>query len=156
MREADAGVHWFGGLTLADAGVHTIQVRDDAGRATESNPIRCHVQQPDRRLYWGDLHGQTEETVGTGSVADYLAYARDVAAIDATGHQGNDFQITAEVYEHIQSSLAAANEPGRFATFHGYEWSGNTPAGGDRNIYYLNGGPIHRSSHTLIARPFRR
>ena len=151
MTEADAGVHWFEGVSFSRAGVQTIQVRDDVGRATESNPIRCHEQLPTQRLYWGDLHGQTEETVGTGSVADYLAYARDVAAVDATGHQGNDFQITGAIYEHIQSGLAAANEPGRFVTFHGYEWSGNTPAGGDRNIYYRDGGPIHRSSHTLIA-----
>jgi hypothetical protein len=151
MTEADAGVHWFEEMSFVEAGVQTIHVRDDGGRTTESNPIRCHEQLPSQRLYWGDLHGQTEETVGTGSVADYLAYARDVAAVDATGHQGNDFQITGAIYEHIQSGLAAANEPGRFVTFHGYEWSGNTPAGGDRNVYYRDGGPIHRSSHTLIA-----
>jgi hypothetical protein len=35
-------------------------------------------------------------------------------------------------------------------TFHGYEWSGNTPAGGDHNVYYLEDGPIRRSSHALI------
>ena len=151
MSDVDGGVHWFEGLAFDRAGIHTIQVIDNAGRAAESNPVRCHEQPPAQRLYWGDLHGQTEETVGTGSVGDYLTYARDIAAVDATGHQGNDFQITAAVYEHIQASLDAANEPGRFVTFNGYEWSGNTPAGGDRNIYYRDGGPIHRSSHTLIA-----
>jgi len=150
MTDEDAGVRWFDGLAFDSAGMWTIGVMDDTGRSALSNPIRCHESQPAVRLYWGDLHGQTEETVGTGSIDDYLDYARHCAAVDATGHQGNDFQITAEVYERIQSALATANEPGRFVTLHGYEWSGNTPAGGDRNIYYLNGGPIHRSSHTLI------
>lgn len=150
MTAADAGVHWFEGLTFDRAGIHTVVVRDDSGRSGESNPVRCHERPPAWRLYWGDPHGQTEETVGTGSVSDYLSYARDVAAIDMIGHQGNDFQITGEVYERIQSQLAAANEPGRFVTFHGYEWSGNTPAGGDHNVHYRDGGTIHRSSHTLI------
>lgn len=150
LTEADAGVHWFAGLTLERPGIQTVNVQDGDGRTAESNPVRIHAQPPAQRLYWGDPHGQTEETVGTGSVSDYLRYARDVAAIDMTGHQGNDFQITGEVYERIQSQLAAANEPGRFVTFHGYEWSGNTPAGGDRNVHYRDGGPIHRSSHTLI------
>jgi hypothetical protein len=35
-------------------------------------------------------------------------------------------------------------EPGRFVTFHDYEWSGNTPAGGDHNAYYRDDGPLHR------------
>ncbi|HEX5167290.1 MAG TPA: DUF3604 domain-containing protein [Thermomicrobiales bacterium] len=153
MTAQDSGIHWFERLTLEQPGVSSIAVEDGDGRTGRSNPLRCHAEQPEWRLYWGDPHGQTEETVGTGSIDDYLAYARDVAAINMTGHQGNDFQITAEVYERIQSALAGANEPGRFVTFFGYEWSGNTPAGGDHNVHYRDGGPIHRSSHTLI--PYR-
>ena len=35
-----------------------------------------------------------------------------------------------------------------FVTILGYEWSGNTPAGGDHNVYYFDESiPIHRSSH---------
>jgi hypothetical protein len=41
--------------------------------------------------------------------------------------------------------------PGKFVTFLGYEWSGNTAAGGDHNVYFLNDDqPIHRSSHALL------
>ena len=41
--------------------------------------------------------------------------------------------------------------PVSFVTFVGYEWSANTPLGGDHNVYYPgNDGPLHRSSHVLI------
>ena len=36
--------------------------------------------------------------------------------------------------------------------FPGYEWSGNTAVGGDRNVFFIEEGrQIHRSSHALIS-----
>jgi hypothetical protein len=41
--------------------------------------------------------------------------------------------------------------PGRFVCLPGYEWSGNTGMGGDRNIFFRHEGrPIRRSSHILV------
>ena len=38
-----------------------------------------------------------------------------------------------------------------FVTLPGYEWSGNTAVGGDRNVCYrTEGRPIFRSSHALL------
>ena len=40
--------------------------------------------------------------------------------------------------------------------FPGYEWSGNTALGGDRNVLFLSEGQqIHRSSHALVDDPDR-
>jgi hypothetical protein len=51
----------------------------------------------------------------------------------------------------VQRETASFNEPGRFVTYLGYEWSGLTPAGGDHNILFLEDDqPIHRSSHWQI------
>jgi hypothetical protein len=78
-------------------------------------------------------------------------FVRDVAALDFTGWQGNDFQITVELWEHVKDQIRRYHEPGRFVTFLGYEWSGLTPGGGDHNIYYLGDNePIHRSDQWLI------
>lgn len=147
----DSGVHRFDGVRFRDPGALTVSATDEAhGLAARSNPIRCHAESPTHRLFWADLHGQTRETVGTGSIPEYFAYARDIAAVDATAHSGNDFQITAGVYEELRQNAESFYEPGRFVTFHGYEWSGNTPAGGDHNVYYLGDGPLRRSSHTEV------
>jgi hypothetical protein len=43
------------------------------------------------------------------------------------------------------------NKDGRFIIYPGYEWSGNTGLGGDRNVLFMKEGrQIHRSSHALV------
>ena len=115
-----------------------------------ANPLRV-VKQTALRRYWGDLHGQSGETIGMGSAESYFRYARDAAFLDIVGHQGNDFQITDEFWKEVNRMTAEFDEPGRFLCIPGYEWSGNTGNGGDRNIFYRHEGrPIRRSSHILV------
>ena len=115
----------------------------------DANPIV--IQADTLRGYWGDLHGQTGETVGINTAYEYLIFARDLAFLDVTSHQGNDFQIRANFWEQLNRLTAEFYEKGRFVTFPGYEWSGNTCVGGDHNVYFLHEGcSIRRSSHALI------
>ena len=101
--------------------------------------------------YWVDLHGQSEETIGTGTAKQYFEFARDRAFVDAAGHQGNDFQITKGFWSHLDNLCEEFDDPGRFLTPLGYEWSGNTALGGDRNVFYpSNNRVIRRSSHALV------
>ena len=148
----DLGVHRFEGLVVDEPGVHAIGASDaQHGLDAQPHPLRCHAEPPSRRVHWGDPHGQTEETVGIGTLDDYFTYARDAAALDFAGHQGNDFQITAGIWQAIREKVAAYHEPGRFVSFLGYEWSGNTPGGGDHNVHFLHDdGPLHRSSHWQV------
>ena len=147
----DAGAHRFTGHVLDEPGLQRVSVRDDQGNSATSNPVMVTEKERDLKLYWGDAHGQTKETVGTGSVPEYLSFVRDVAVLDFTGWQGNDFQITKPLWEHVKRLIREYHEPGKFITFLGYEWSGLTPGGGDHNIYFLgDDGPIHRSDHWLI------
>ena len=113
--------------------------------------MRLVAAEPSLLPYWGDLHGQSEETIGTNSARDFHAFARDRAFLDAVSHQGNDFQITTAFWADLNELTAEFNEDGRFVAFPGYEWSGNTGLGGDRNVLFMNEGrQIHRSSHALV------
>jgi hypothetical protein len=115
-----------------------------------ANPLRVVAAAPLRR-YWGDLHGQSGETIGCGRAETYLLYARDKAFVDIVGHQGNDFQMTDAFWAELNRLTASLDVPGRFVCVPGYEWSGNTGMGGDRNIFYRREGrPIRRSSHILV------
>jgi len=151
FKEGDVGAHTFPNVTLRKPGLQCITVRDGGGLHAISNQIKVLEKEPELKLYWGDMHGQTKETVGTGSVPEYLSFVRDVAALDFTSWQGNDFQVTVGLWEHVKDQIKEYHDPGRFVTFLGYEWSGLTPAGGDHNIYYLGDDEaIHRSDQWLI------
>ena len=115
-----------------------------------ANPLRVTTTAPLRR-YWGDLHGQSGETIGMGTAESYFRYARDLAFLDIVGHQGNDFQITDAFWAELNRLTAAFDAPGRFVCLPGYEWSGNTGMGGDRNVFFRREDrPIRRSSHILV------
>lgn len=66
-------------------------------------------------------------------------------------HQGNDFQITRTFWAELNRLTAEFDVPGRFVFFPGYEWSGNTALGGDRNVIFPEEGrTIRRSCHALV------
>lgn len=116
----------------------------------ESNPIVIQQKSDAIQRFWGDLHAQTKSTVGTGDEDEYFTFGRDIARLDFASHQGNDFQITGDYWQHLDIS-AKYHEDGKFVVFPGYEWSANSPAGGDHNVFYRNEGqPILRSSHWLV------
>ncbi|WP_429925425.1 DUF3604 domain-containing protein (plasmid) [Agrobacterium vitis] len=126
---------------------------EDGTVLCRSTPMKVLVDAPFRH-FWGDLHGQSGETVGTNPARDYFTYARDKAFLDIVGHQGNDFQITDDFWSHLNALTAEFDVPGKFVAFPGYEWSGNTGMGGDRNVFYRSEGrPIRRSSRILIDDP---
>ncbi|MBN8890891.1 MAG: hypothetical protein ABS99_02715 [Acetobacteraceae bacterium SCN 69-10] len=135
----------------AAPGELSLAVEDAAGTVLcRANPLRV-VAAPKLRHFWGDLHGQSEETIGTNSVEDYFAYARDRAFVDIVGHQGNDFQMTDAFWGRLNRLTRDYDVPGRFVAVPGYEWSGNTGRGGDRNVFYATEGrPIRRSSSVLV------
>ena len=147
---ADEGTRLLDNLSVETPGDLVISFRDEAGKEVfRSNPLR--IGEGGTATYWADFHGQSGETVGSGSAHDYFAFARDQALLDIVGHQGNDFQITEAFWEELNQLTRTFHEPGRFVTMPGYEWSGNTGVGGDRNVFFRHEGRvIHRSSHALV------
>ncbi len=141
----------IGDLSTEEPGEVTIDLLDEAGTAlATSNPLRI-VESAELLPYWGDLHGQSEETIGTNSARAFFEFARDKAFLDAASHQGNDFQITTPFWNHLNELSREFDADGRFVVFPGYEWSGNTGLGGDRNVLFMEEGrQIRRSSHALV------
>ncbi len=135
-----------------EPGQYTLSVKDaKTGLVGQTNPILVSREERYGR-FWGDLHGQSEETIGTNTIRDYFRFARDFGFLDICAHQGNDFQISDVFWKKIQATTRKFYEPGRLVTFPGWEWSGNTGLGGDRNVWFREeGGPIGRSSHALLS-----
>lgn len=140
------------GIVPREAGDLIVELRDRAGvLLCRSNPMRVAPEKPAYRLYWADFHAQSGETIGTNAAEDYFAFARDIAFLDIVGHQGNDFQITPAFWRDLNTLYDRFDAPGSFVTVPGYEWSGNTALGGDRNVFFHNTGrTIRRSSHALV------
>jgi hypothetical protein len=137
-------------LVATRAGDIELKVTANGELVARANPLRIVTAAPIRR-YWADLHGQSGETIGMGTAEEYFRYARDKAFIDMVGHQGNDFQITDRFWKELNELTARFDQPGRFVCLPGYEWSGNTGMGGDRNVFFRHEGrPIRRSSHILV------
>jgi len=137
-------------LTVSNPGRVSVCLRDADGTVVaQSNPLV--IENTELIHFWGDMHGQSEETIGTGSADQYFSFARDLAFVDACAHQGNDFQITDEFWAELNRLTATHDRPGEYVALPGYEWSGNTSLGGDRNVYFpTDDRIIRRSSHALI------
>jgi hypothetical protein len=88
--------------TEGDLDLRLIAKGEELARA---NPLRV-VKEAALRRYWGDLHGQSGETIGMGTADAYFRYARDAAFIDMVGHQGNDFQITDAFWKELNRLTA--------------------------------------------------
>ena len=141
------------GLSVSKEGILFINLVDSNGQLLAiSNPLQI-VAEADLLPYWGDLHGQSEETIGTNSIEEYFDFGRNKAFLDVMSIQGNDFQITQQFWDTIQTLCHQYNESGRFITLPGYEWSANTGLGGDHNVLFFHEHEIlHRSSHALVPK----
>jgi len=74
-----------------------------------------------------------------------------VALLDMMCHQANDFQVTEEEWQRLRREIDRFHQDGRCVIFVGYEWSGMTPGGGDRNVMFRGDvASLHRSSHAEV------
>jgi len=140
----------FEGLSVDEPGVVWIKVLDESGKCVaQAGPL--HIRDG-LSGSWGDLHGQSGESIGITTSRNYFDFARNKSFLDVSGHQANDFQVNNAFWKYLNELTAEYHEDGRFVVFPGYEWSGNTAVGGDRNVFFrTEGRQIRRSSHALIT-----
>ncbi len=140
----------FEDLCVEQEGTLWIRVLEGNACLAEAGPLL--VRDGARSGYWGDLHGQSGESIGITTSRQYFDFARNKSFLDVSGHQANDFQVNNAFWEYLNELTAEYHEDGRFVVFPGYEWSGNTAVGGDRNVFFrTEGRQIRRSSHALLA-----
>jgi hypothetical protein len=114
-------------LRVHAEGIVRLEARGPDELVAVSNPMRVSTEAP--RIRFGDLHGHSNLSDGTGTPEDYFAYARDVAALDFTSltdhdHWGIPFlDERADLRARIRRAAEAAHAPGHFVTLHGYEWT---------------------------------
>ncbi|HKJ23925.1 MAG TPA: DUF3604 domain-containing protein, partial [Myxococcota bacterium] len=132
-------------LRVEAEGIVRIEARGPGELGTVSNPMRVSAEAP--RIRFGDLHGHSNFSDGTGTPEDYFAYARDVAGLDFAALTDHDHWGIPFLDEHpemrarIRRAAEAAHAPGRFVTVHGYEWT--SWIFGHRHVLYFDdgGGP---------------
>ncbi len=122
----------------------------------ESNP--CLVAEATPRVLWGDLHGHSNLSDGTGTPEDYFVYARDVARLDVVSLTDHDhwgmlfLDEDPQMWEQIRSTTARFNDPGRFVTLLGYEWT--SWIHGHRHVLYFgDDGPVLSSIDPAYETP---
>ena len=125
-------------------GIHRLKVRGEGGALegleAESNPIV--VRSGVRRVLWGDLHGHSQISDGTGTPDQYYAYARDVAGLDVSALTDHDhwgmrpLDSDSETWEAIRESVIRHHAPERFVTLLGYEWTNWLH--GHRHVLYFH------------------
>ena len=150
FRGGEVAVATLSGLRLARTAEETRVTAAYGWYRAESNVIRA-LSPGESKTWWGDLHGQTRATVGTGTIEEYFAFGREIALLDMMCHQANDFQVTDDEWMRLRREIDRFHEDGRCVIFVGYEWSGMTPGGGDRNVMFRGDiAALHRSSHAEV------
>ncbi|MCP4136093.1 MAG: DUF3604 domain-containing protein [bacterium] len=143
---ADNGIKRFR-VIFPDRGLYRVTVKDDSGINAASHYIdtRAHTN----KIYFGDIHVHTVLSYDAGREPEYVVNRRrDVDGLDfmsltdhdliGTAPMGGDRDsvqgMTSEEWDYIQRLSNKKNEPGKFVTLNGYEWT-NYPHG-HRNIIY--------------------
>ncbi len=108
-------------------GIVRLRAEGPQGLAAESNPLQISRDGP--RVLWGDLHGHSNLSDGTGTPEDYYRYAREIAGLDVAALTDHDhwgilpLDSHPELWEEIERETKRFHEPGRFVTLLGFEWT---------------------------------
>jgi len=123
---------------VREPGTYRLQVTGGAWTA-ESNPLLVVPDGP--RVFWGDLHGHSNYSDGTGLPEEHFTYARDVSGLDFVALTDHDhwgmipLVDRPDLWNDIVEQTRRFHEPGRFVTLLGFEWT--SWIHGHRHVLYF-------------------
>ncbi|MFC5368497.1 DUF3604 domain-containing protein [Salinirubrum litoreum] len=145
----NGGVRTETGLCFETPGTHYLTLTNEqTGESFHSNPIRVFADEPDFRLYWGDIHLHSILSDGVGSMAKGYRFGRDVMDLDVaafTDHDTMGFFIPPSLqrkrmhdglFDRMKRTTEEFHEDGEFVTLFGYEWTKQPNVGGHINVYF--------------------
>ncbi|RMD41585.1 hypothetical protein DV735_g3517, partial [Chaetothyriales sp. CBS 134920] len=115
-----------------------IRDEEDAIISTATDYVSVTASIPVPRILFADLHVHSDDTVGTNSTTYNFSYAQKIGGLDIVGYTANDFNITQERWNQTLEIIKSINAEGQFVVFPGTEWCGNSAAGGDHNVVFLD------------------
>jgi len=124
-------------LYFNEAGVYKIKLLNMHTKQTyTSAPIKC-FQDSNRSLFWGELHGESERS--SQDMEGCLRHMRDEKAYNffASSPFEDVDETSNESWKTLSQSIVEFNEEDRFATFLGFQYVGDSPQEGVRQIIYL-------------------
>ena len=144
-----------GGLTTVDGiafetpGVQYLTFTHEAtGERFVSNPVRVTEDEPDRRLFWGDLHLHSQFSDGSGSPEQGLRFGRDVMDLDVVAYADHDTmgffipprlqrrRMERRYFPRMKEIVREFTDEGEFLPLLGYEWTQQPTVGGHVNVYF--------------------
>ena len=99
------------GLVVEKSGVVRILVKSEEEKILAiTGPLL--IQEEGVSGYWGDLHGQSGETIGLTTSRQYFDFARNKSFLDVTSHQANDFQVNNAFWKYLKQLTEEYHEYG--------------------------------------------
>lgn len=129
-------------LVLKEHGWHHLSIESSSDGSnsllTSVNPILCTQHKAETNIYWGDIHGHSAMSDGTGTPDEYFEYAREIAGLDfcsLTDHDAFGFiPLDAINWQCQLDRIKNHHKPGEFVIFPAYEWT--SWIYGHRNVYF--------------------
>lgn len=146
-----------------DQFVQPIPVEKSFDKRTEEE-VRAWLEKNgygDKKLLFGDIHGQSGISDGVGEIDQYYHYARTRADLDFTALTDHDCYpdwISQSEWEWMKTTNRLMNTDGKLSCFLAYEWTPNEYQYdyGHKNIYYRgDDGEIFRSGDIGGMTPFK-
>lgn len=124
-------------LYFNEPGFYTIQLLNTKTKEIfRSAPILCFAENA-KHMFWGLTHGESERIDSTENIENCLRYFRDDRATNFYMTSPFEEETSNEIWKLITQNAIEFDEADRFATFIGFQWSGEKTEEGVRQIVYM-------------------